>query len=171
MHISYEQIAAVMGEEATERVALLAHEAEQIGLRFALVGGVVRDVLLNMPTTDYDFLVDGGELGLGAAAELASAVKDRYDGVVKGHAVVPARASARRARAAASGRVPPRGWTVCASPRRASFRSARSPCVSEFRRRPLVKHAPPASHTFLPFRAGENAVHGVGGGGRRNGSR
>lgn len=85
-HISYEQIAAVMGEEATERVALLAHEAEQIGLRFALVGGVVRDVLLNMPTTDYDFLVDGGERGLGAAAELASAVKDRYDGVVKGHA-------------------------------------------------------------------------------------
>jgi tRNA nucleotidyltransferase (CCA-adding enzyme) len=86
MHISYEQIAAVMGEEATERVALLAQEAEHIGLRFALVGGVVRDVLLNMPTTDYDFLVDGGELGLGAAAELASAVKDRYDGVVKGHA-------------------------------------------------------------------------------------
>lgn len=86
MHIFYEQIAAVMGEQATQRVARLAQEAEKVGLRFALVGGVVRDVLLNMPTTDYDFLVDGGELGLGAAAELASAVKERYDGVVKGHA-------------------------------------------------------------------------------------
>ena len=29
MHISYEQIAAVMGEEATERVALLAQEADR----------------------------------------------------------------------------------------------------------------------------------------------
>lgn len=85
--ITYEEIASVMGAEAAERVHLLALEAERVGVRFALVGGVVRDVLLRMPTTDYDFVVDGGPLGLTAAGELANAVKDKYGGVVKAHAV------------------------------------------------------------------------------------
>ena len=87
VRITYEEIASVMGAEAAERVHLLAQQAEQVGVRFALVGGVVRDVLLRMPTTDYDFVVDGGPLGLAAAGELAGAVKEKYGGVVKGHAV------------------------------------------------------------------------------------
>lgn len=86
VRITYDDIADVLGSEAAERVHLLAQEAEQAGVRFALVGGVVRDVLLRMPTTDYDFVVDGGALGLAAAGELANAVKERYGGVVKGHA-------------------------------------------------------------------------------------
>lgn len=86
VRITYQQIADVMGAEAAERVQLLAREADAIGIRFALVGGVVRDVLLHMPTTDYDFVLDGGALGLAAAGELAGIIRERYGGIVKGHA-------------------------------------------------------------------------------------
>ncbi|GIK29909.1 MAG: CCA tRNA nucleotidyltransferase [Chloroflexi bacterium] len=85
VRITYAQLASVLGEQSTEHVHRIAEVAESIGVRFALVGGGVRDVMLKMPTTDYDFLVDGGDMGLSAAAELAGALRSRFGGVVKAH--------------------------------------------------------------------------------------
>lgn len=85
VRITYAQLASVLGEQSAEHVHRIAEVAEEVGVRLALVGGVVRDVMLGMPTTDYDFLVDGGELGLSAAAGLAGALRARFGGMVTAH--------------------------------------------------------------------------------------
>ncbi len=57
-----------------------AETAESLGLRFGVVGGVVRDALLDVPTLDLDFIVSG------EARDLADALAARYGGKSSGYA-------------------------------------------------------------------------------------
>lgn len=57
-----------------------ADVAETLGLRFGVVGGVVRDAILGVPTLDLDFIVDG------EARRLADELAARYGGKSSGYA-------------------------------------------------------------------------------------
>ncbi len=64
------------------RLALLktvAEEASQEHLPIYIVGGFVRDLLLNLPSTDFDIVVEG------EAIQLAKRLSDRFGGKVVSH--------------------------------------------------------------------------------------
>ncbi|MCX7839408.1 MAG: CBS domain-containing protein [Anaerolineae bacterium] len=66
-----------------ELLALLrdaSHIARDLGYRLYIVGGFVRDLLLNQPTLDLDLVVEGD------AVKLAQALQQKYGGRVHAHA-------------------------------------------------------------------------------------
>lgn len=57
--ITPEQIAAVLGSPAARLIARIATYAQERGVNLYIVGGVVRDLLLQRPNLDLDFVVEG----------------------------------------------------------------------------------------------------------------
>jgi tRNA nucleotidyltransferase (CCA-adding enzyme) len=71
---SQQQIIAVMGTAIAELIAAIGHEAQQKGLHLYMVGGVVRDLLLQRPNLDIDFVVES------SAIDFAAALQGRFGG-------------------------------------------------------------------------------------------
>lgn len=57
----------------------IGHKATEIGQNFYIVGGFVRDLLLNLSSADVDLVVEGN------AITLAKAMQDRHGGQVQSH--------------------------------------------------------------------------------------
>lgn len=70
----------VLNPETIGLIEQTAVVAESLGLRFGVVGGVVRDAILGVPTLDLDFIVSG------EARALADALAARYGGKASGYA-------------------------------------------------------------------------------------
>lgn len=71
-----QQMTAVLGSPAARLIHMAAEHAQQQGLNLYLVGGVVRDLLLDRPNFDIDFVVEGN------AIELARSLQQTYGGQV-----------------------------------------------------------------------------------------
>jgi tRNA nucleotidyltransferase (CCA-adding enzyme) len=69
----------VLNPETFALIEQTAEVAESLGLRFGVVGGVVRDALLDVPTFDLDFIISG------EARSLADALAARYGGKSSGY--------------------------------------------------------------------------------------
>lgn len=70
----------VLNPDTFSLIERTAEVAESLGLRFGVVGGVVRDALLDVQTLDLDFIVSG------EARSLADALATRYGGKSSGYA-------------------------------------------------------------------------------------
>lgn len=55
--ITAEQLASVLGEPTARLIALVLGQAQSLGSTLYLVGGIVRDLLLRLPSDDIDFVV------------------------------------------------------------------------------------------------------------------
>ncbi len=71
-----QQISDVLGGPTARLISLIAAYAQQQGVSLYLVGGVVRDLLLNRANMDLDFVVEG------SAAELAQGLQKDCGGQV-----------------------------------------------------------------------------------------
>ena len=71
-----QQMAAVLGGPAAHLIDITAEHAQQQGVNLYLVGGVVRDLLLDRPNFDIDFVVEG------SAIDLARSLQQVYRGQV-----------------------------------------------------------------------------------------
>lgn len=60
--ISHQQVADVLGDPIAALIAFIAHEANQQGHIAYMVGGVVRDLLLQRPNLDIDFVLEGSAI-------------------------------------------------------------------------------------------------------------
>ncbi|NDJ59739.1 MAG: CBS domain-containing protein [Chloroflexi bacterium] len=74
--ISGAQIVAVLGKPVADLIDRIAAYAQTAGITLYLVGGVVRDLLLERPNYDIDFVAEGD--GIRAAEDLAA----QYGGAV-----------------------------------------------------------------------------------------
>jgi tRNA nucleotidyltransferase (CCA-adding enzyme) len=73
---SLEQIGRVLGEPAAKLIDLIARHAQEKSVNLYMVGGVVRDLFLNRPNLDIDFVAEG------SAIELAKDLCEHYGGEV-----------------------------------------------------------------------------------------
>ncbi len=71
-----QQMAAVLGGPTAHLINITAEHAQQQGVNLYLVGGVVRDLLLDRPNFDIDFVVEG------SAIDLARSLQQAYGGQV-----------------------------------------------------------------------------------------
>ena len=71
-----QQMAHVLGHPTARLIALTAWHAQQQRVNLYLVGGVVRDLLLDRSNLDIDFVVEG------SAIELAQRLQQGYGGVI-----------------------------------------------------------------------------------------
>ncbi len=72
--LSRERLAAVLGEPAAALIERIARHAQEQHVSLYLVGGVVRDLLLERPNLDIDFVVEGD------AIRFAQGLQARYGG-------------------------------------------------------------------------------------------
>jgi len=75
-----DKLRRVLNPQTVELIMHAAEIADSLGLRFGVVGGVVRDALLGVQTLDLDFIVSG------EARSLADAMAARYGGKSSGYA-------------------------------------------------------------------------------------
>jgi tRNA nucleotidyltransferase (CCA-adding enzyme) len=78
VEIAHERLVTVLGEPAAKLIDLVARTMQQAQISGYLVGGVVRDLLLERPNFDIDFVVEGDAL------TLAEAIRSAYGGNVDG---------------------------------------------------------------------------------------
>lgn len=74
--ISGETVAAVLGQHAAALIEAIAWYAQALDLSLYMVGGVVRDLLLQRPNLDIDFVVET------SAIDFAHSLQTRYGGEV-----------------------------------------------------------------------------------------
>jgi tRNA nucleotidyltransferase (CCA-adding enzyme) len=74
--LTLEEIAAILGDTVARLIEVIASHAQEAGANLYMVGGVVRDLLLNRSNLDVDFVVEGD------AIALANALHERYGGAV-----------------------------------------------------------------------------------------
>lgn len=85
-HITTAQIQGILGEAVGRLIDLIANHGRERGLGLYLVGGVVRDLLLERPNFDIDFVVESyRDSALHAAPDFAHALASRYGGAVNTH--------------------------------------------------------------------------------------
>jgi len=72
--ISAERIREVMGPAITTLIEMIAGEARQLNVSMYIVGGVVRDLILNRPNLDIDFVVESSTI------TLVEQLRSRYGG-------------------------------------------------------------------------------------------
>jgi tRNA nucleotidyltransferase (CCA-adding enzyme) len=77
--ISHEQVANVLGQSAASIIAFVAQQAAEQRQTVYMVGGVVRDLLLQRPNLDIDFVLEGD------AIAFAKAIGAAYGGRVETH--------------------------------------------------------------------------------------
>ncbi len=73
-HITLEDLRRVLGEPSAGLVEFVARAAEARGLTLYLVGGVVRDLLLNRPNFDLDFVVEGDAIAFAEALHVSGKI-------------------------------------------------------------------------------------------------
>lgn len=73
---SLEQIGRVLGSPVAQLTEIIAQQAQTMGINLYMVGGVVRDLFLNRPNLDIDFVAEG------SAIDLAHQLRERYGGEV-----------------------------------------------------------------------------------------
>jgi tRNA nucleotidyltransferase (CCA-adding enzyme) len=78
--VSRLQMAEVLGEATAALIEIVAQHAQQQHITLHLIGGTVRDILLNRYNQDIDFVVEGD--GIAFARQL----QDRYGGKLHTHA-------------------------------------------------------------------------------------
>lgn len=72
--IAPEQMRNIMGQPVAHLIETVAGEARSLNLNMYLVGGAVRDLLLNRPNLDIDFVVES------SAIDFAGHLRDRFGG-------------------------------------------------------------------------------------------
>lgn len=78
-HAMRERLEQALPQPRARLLALISQEAEARGDALYIVGGFVRDLLLDTPSVDYDLVVEGDAIGL------ARKLSDRYGGRVSSH--------------------------------------------------------------------------------------
>lgn len=73
---SLEQVGRVLGASVAQLIDLIAQQAKAMQINLYMVGGVVRDLFLNRPNLDIDFVAEG------SAIELANQLGAIYGGEV-----------------------------------------------------------------------------------------
>lgn len=73
---SIEQMRRILGDAAARTIELIARQAQEMNINLYMVGGVVRDLFLNRPNFDLDFVAEGN------AIELAKSLQAHYGGDV-----------------------------------------------------------------------------------------
>ncbi|MBR6088909.1 MAG: hypothetical protein IKP86_03180 [Anaerolineaceae bacterium] len=74
-----EKLGSRMAPEQLELIRMAAETAEQLDMPVYIVGGVVRDLLLDHPVMDFDIVVEGD------ATRLARELRDQYGGKLAVH--------------------------------------------------------------------------------------
>jgi len=77
--LSISQIETVLGKPITTLIEAIARHSHEANMTLYMVGGVVRDLMLQRPNFDIDFVVEGD------AIRLAESLKARYGGKVSPH--------------------------------------------------------------------------------------